>query len=112
MFLGGIALLARETCNKQERTHATIVIDFGSAEPRVRSVDAALVIGGEPISSFHRAAQSNMKIGPCRFETAMPAHDGELQIDIDLDGTLKHVVRRIHADEGATITVPLASDLP
>jgi hypothetical protein len=34
-FVAAMALLVRESCNKQERTHATIVMDFGAAEATV-----------------------------------------------------------------------------
>jgi hypothetical protein len=112
MFLGGIGLLARQTCQKTERTHATIVVELGASASRVRSIDADLLIGGELISNFHRKALQGMTLGPVRFETAMPAQDGELQIDVELDGTHRKLVRHIHAEEGSTITVPLASDLP
>lgn len=112
MFLGGIALLARQSCHNTERTHATIVVDLGEAAPRVRAIDVDLLIGGELISNYHRKALDGMLIGPVRFETAMPAQDGELRIDVDLDGTHKKLVRHIHADEAATISVPLAADLP
>jgi len=111
MFLGGIALLAQQTCTKQQRTHATIVLELGDAEPRVRSVDAELVVGGETINTFHRKALDAMKIGPCRFEAALPANDAELRIDVDVDGTHKRLVRKLHAEEGATVTVPLAREL-
>ena len=111
MFLGGIALLAQQTCTKQQRTHATIVLELGDAEPRVRSVDAELVVGGETINTFHRKALDSMKIGPCRFEAALPANDAELRIDVEVDGTHKRLVRKLHAEEGATVTVPLAREL-
>ena len=111
MFLGGIALLAHQSCSKQQRTHATIVLELGDAEARVRSVDAALIVGDDTINTFHRAALEGMKIGPCRFEAALPANDAILKIDIDVDGTRKHVTRRLHAEEGATVTVPLAGEL-
>ena len=111
MFLGGIALLAQQTCTKQQRTHATIVLELGDAEPRVRAVDAELVVGGETINTFHRKALDNMKIGPCRFEAALPANDAELRIDVDVDGTHKRLLRKLHAEEGATVTVPLAREL-
>jgi hypothetical protein len=111
MFLGGIALLAQQTCTKQQRTHATIVLELGDAEPRVRSVDAELVVDGETISTFHRKALDNMKIGPCRFEAALPANDAELRIDVDVDGARKLLTRKLHAEEGATVTVPLAREL-
>ncbi len=111
MFLGGIALLARQTCQHNQRTHATVVLELGSAAARVRSIDVDLRIGGELVSNYHRKALEGMTLGPIKFETAMPAQDGELQIDVELDGTHKKLVRHIHADEASTITVSLDSDL-
>lgn len=111
MFLGGIGLLAQQMCTKQQRTHATIVLELGAAEERVRSVDAQLLVGGEAINTFHRAAIDGMRIGPCRFQASMPENDGELRIDVTLDSGVKHLTRRLHAEEGATVTVPLAPDL-
>lgn len=110
MFVGGIALLARETC-RNERTHATIVVELGEAASRVRSIEVDLLIDGELVSTFRRYALDGMTIGALQFEAAMPAKDGELRIDVDLDGTHRHLVRRIHAEEGSTVTVPLVTDL-
>jgi hypothetical protein len=110
-FICGMAVLIQKTCNKQTRTHATVVLDLGDAEPRVKSVDAHLVVAGEAIVEFHRAALPDLRIGPCSFAVSMPADDGELTIDVDLGTTKRHLTRRIHASDGATVNVPLASDL-
>ncbi len=58
-----IALMARESCSKEHRTHATIVVDFGAAEPTVHAVDADLWIGDDQVSHFHRVALDHMHIG-------------------------------------------------
>jgi hypothetical protein len=111
LFLCVVGLIAYDSCHKQERTHATIVLDLGEAAPRVRAVDAELTVGGEVIGMFHRIALPGSSIGPCRFEAALPKEAGELRIDVELVGGHKHLTRRIQADEGATVTVPLGADL-
>lgn len=111
LFLCVVGLIVFDTCNKQERTHATFVLDLGDAAPRVRSVDAELVVGGEVIGIFHRAALPGSSIGPCKFETAMPEETGELRIDVDLGGKHRTLSRRIETHEGAKVTVFLGPDL-
>ena len=103
-----IVLLARESCNKQARTHATIVLDLQDQAATVQAVDAELVVGEDTIV-FHRAAMPGMRIGPCKFTVAMPAEDGELHVDLETAGVHRQVVRLIHADEGGTVTVPLGA---
>jgi hypothetical protein len=111
-FICAMAVLVQKTCNKQQtRTHATIVLDLGDASLRVKTVDAQLKVGDDIINTFHRVALEGLSIGPCTFAVAMPAEDGTLTIDVELPAVKKHLTRRIHADEGATITIPLAADL-
>ena len=112
-FVAAIALLARETCNKQERIHATLVLDFGAAMPDVRAVDAELWIDGEQLSVFHRAALDGMQIGVAKFAAALPAADAELRIEVQLSYSVPRVraTRHVHADDGATVTIPLERDL-
>lgn len=111
LFIGAMAVLIQRTCNGAERTHATIVLDFGDQAARVRAVDAHLTVDGEANAEFHRAALPDLAIGPCRFEVSMPEPAGVLTIDVDLGGPKKHLVRKIHATDGATVNVPLAADL-
>jgi hypothetical protein len=106
-----IVLMARETCNKQERTHATIVLDFGSAEPRVKGADAELWSEGELLAHFQRFALPDHRIGRTSFPILTTSKDGELRIDVDLSGEHRKLTRRYHADEDATITIPLESEL-
>jgi len=106
-----IAVMARQSCQKQEQAHATIVLDLGAAAPDVRSVDAELWMNGAEIAQFHRAALAGRAIGTPRFDAVLPAADGELRVDVDVHGTHRHVVRAVHAVEGATVTVPLESEL-
>lgn len=113
-FLLAIGLIARDSCEKDQRTHTTVELDFGDARPRVRAVDVAVVTGGadsEPVARFHRAALTDGGIGPCRFVLALPADDGELQLDVDLGPEQRRLTRRFHAVEGATLRVAVADDL-
>ncbi|HEU0030250.1 MAG TPA: hypothetical protein VFQ53_06450 [Kofleriaceae bacterium] len=111
LFLGMVGLIAYDTCDKQERTHTKIVLDLGEAAAIVKRVDAELVVDQEVIGLFHRNALPGSTIGPCKFEAAMPSPEGELRIDVDLGTRQKTITRKIHADEGSTVTVPLGDEL-
>ena len=106
-----IVLLARESCHKHEQTKATFELDFGAAEPRVRVVDVDVYEHGDFVSHFHRAALGKGTIGPTHFMGSLPDPDGELRIDVQLASDVRHVVRAFHADENATVTVPLEREL-
>ncbi len=110
-FLTAIALIANSTCHKAERTHATIVLDVGSEGARIHAIDAELLVGDEVIGRFHRTAVGP-RIGVCQFPAAMPARDGRVRGQIELvGGEVRAFDRAIHADEGGTVTVPLAGVL-
>lgn len=104
-----IVLMARESCKKQDeqRARASIVIDVGAAD--VRAIDAEVWEGGEQVAVFHRRALAGHAIGAIRFDA--PAHDGEVRIDVELPSGMRHVVRSLHADEGAVVTMPLGPAL-
>jgi hypothetical protein len=110
-FLAAIALLGYKTCRAEQRTHATVELDFGAAHARVRAVDVELVSGGEAIARFQRSALPGMMIDPCRFEVAMPDEHGELRLEVDVGERRVRLVRRLAAIEGSTVTVPLERDL-
>jgi hypothetical protein len=109
-FAVAMALIARDACTKEHRTHATVVLDMGSgAEARdVRAVDAQVMIGSDVVATFHRQALDGSSLGVAKFEAALPAEDAELQIDVDLGARHVKVARQIHIVEGSTATVPLA----
>lgn len=113
LFLGVVALIAYDTCEQRERTHTTIVLDLGDAEPRVRQITGELVVGGEVVGNLERRAMPDLSIGcPCRFDATMPEEAGELRLEVDLAGGVrKQVTKRIRAIEGGTTTVSLARDL-
>ena len=107
----GLAILIQRTCEGPERTHATVVLELGEAAPRVRQIDAELIVADDVIATFHRKALPGRPIGESRFEVAMPEKDGTLRIDVDLGDARNRLVRSLHAEEGATVRVPLADEL-
>jgi hypothetical protein len=107
-----IAVMAYQTCSKQERTTATFVIDYGAAAHDVHSVEAEVWMNGEQVSEFRRVALEGAYIGPTQFKGSLPDTDGELRMDVELaSGEHRHVTRAIHVTEGATVTVPIERDL-
>jgi hypothetical protein len=107
-----LGFIGWDTCQKHERTHATVVLDFGASEREVRAVEAAIWMNGEQVTQFRREATEGRYIGAARFETSLPDTDGELRIDVDLaSGRQVHITRTLHVDEGATVTVRLEHDL-
>ena len=106
-----IALLARKSCQTQDHTTATFVLDFGGAAADVHAVDVDVWAQGALVSHFHRTALAPAQIGATRFTGALPDPDGELRIDVELATGVRHVVRPFHADDGGTVTVPLERDL-
>lgn len=111
-FIIALGLVIRQSCQQAERFHATIVLDYGTQEAKVRAVDARVLVDGESFGDLHRSALPNMTIGPTKFEVALPQRDAELQIDVDVgEPARRHIVRLIHAEENSTVTVPLADDL-
>lgn len=111
LFLGMVGLIAYDSCEQDQRTHTTFVLDLGDAAPEVRKVDAELIVGGDVIASFHRAALPDSAIGPCTFETAMPEDRGELRIEVDVAGQARRMTRIVQAVEGSTTTIRLGDDL-
>lgn len=111
-FFLAIALIARDSCEKDKRTHTTVELAFGAARPSVRAVDVDVVVGAETIATFHRAALPDSTIGPCRFALALASDDGELRIDVDLGATHQRLTRRFHAVEGSTMLVTIPDATP
>lgn len=107
-----IVLISRKSCQRAERTQATFVIDYGTAEPLVQAIDLELWMGQEPVARFHRAALDK-HIGKTTFAGSFPAKDGELRMDLTLfSGAHRQLVRTVHTEENAVVTVNLAYDLP
>lgn len=106
-FFLAIGLIARDSCEKDKRTHTTVELQFGADQPRIRAVDVDVVLGTETIATFHRAALPESIIGPCRFPLALPEDDGELRIDVDLGDSHRRLIRRFHAVEGSAMLIPI-----
>jgi len=106
-FACAIALIAYDAWTKHDRTSATFVLELGSAEREVTAIDAEVWMDGEQLSTFHRAALAGTTIGTPQFKQGLPGRDGELRIDVDRGGTHTRLVRRFHADDDATVRVPI-----
>ena len=111
-FALALGFIAYDTCSKQQRTTATIVIDYGAAERDVHAIEADVWMNGEQVSHFRREALDDKTIGKTQFKGSLPDTDGELRMDVELtSGEHRNVTRAIHVTEGATITVQLERDL-
>jgi hypothetical protein len=111
-FFLAIALIVRDSCERGERTHTTVELQFGAASAQVRAVDVDVIAGGEVIATFRRAALPGLEIGPCRFELALEHPEGELRVDVDLGETHRRFTRRYHAVEGSTMLVAIPDETP
>jgi hypothetical protein len=110
-FVLAIVLMARDACNHDQRTHATIVFDLGSAS-RASALDAELVVGATRVATFHEAPLGGT-LTTAEFDASLPDEsDGELRIELEVGSgaaaTHPRTTRRFHAEEGSTVTVPLA----
>jgi len=107
-----IAFISYDTCNKQQRTTATLVIEYGAAEHDVHAVEAEVWMNGEQVTQFRRVALEGAYIGTTRFKASLPDTDGELRMDVELtSGEHRKVTRAIHVTEAATVTVQIERDL-
>ena len=111
MFLGMVGLIAYDSCRKEDRTHATVVLDLGDAARDVREIDAELVVGGDVIGMFHRKALPGSAIGRCAFEVAMPETAAVIRLEVDVNGGVRSFERTIRPIESSTVTVPLEAAL-
>lgn len=110
VIVGG--LLAYQTCNKQERTEATFVLECGAYSNDVRVIEAEVWMNGERVTTFRRVALEGGFIGKSQFKASLPDTDGELRLDVELASSdHKHVVRRLHLRDGETVTFQLEPDL-
>jgi hypothetical protein len=115
-FFIAIALIARDSCEKDQRTHTTVELELADrASVRTVDVEVFAVSGsnqnspvGDRVAAFHRAALTGAPIGPVRLDLALAVEDAELRIDIDRGDQHQLLTRRIHAIEGSTtlISVP------
>jgi hypothetical protein len=113
LFLGVVGLIFYDAWKKEDHAEikATVVIELGEAEPRIRALEAEMFVRGESVSTFRRAALPGARIGDTRFEARMPEPDGELRITIDLGDARRRLSRAVHLEDGATVRINLAADL-
>lgn len=105
-------LLTYETCNKHERTQATLVFTYGVFEKDVQYVEAEVWMNDEYVTTLKRQALDGAYIGTTRFQLSLPDTSGEIRISLDLTGGVrKQVTRRLHVREGDTVTFDLERDL-
>ena len=113
-FFVAIALIARDSCEKDKRTHTTVELELAD-RPSVRAVDVEVFAvrdrdgdhGSDRVAAFHRAALTGAPIGPVRLDLALADEDAELRIDIDRGDQHQLVTRRIHAIEGSTTLIAI-----
>ena len=105
-FFVAIALIARDSCEKDKRTHTTVELELAD-RPTVRAVDVEVFAGSDRVAAFHRAALSGADIGPVRLDLALAADDAELRIDIDRGDQHQTLARNIHVIEGSTTLISI-----
>jgi len=114
LFLGMVGLIAYDACEKEKHAGitGTVLIELGDAAPRVREVEAEMVVRGEPVSVYRCAALPDARIGDCRFEARMPAPDGELRLAIDVgEPARRRLTRAVHIEDRATVRVDVGAEL-
>jgi hypothetical protein len=110
-MVGVIVFDAWRTEKQNEGIKGTVVIELGEAEPRVKELEAELIVNGESISTFRKPALPGSLIGEIKFEAQMPASDGELRFAIDLGDERRRLTRSVHLKDGGTIKIDLSRDL-
>lgn len=106
-FFVAIALIAKDSCDKGQRTHTTVELEFGASQSEVRAVDVEVFVGDALVARAHRSALPGSTIRPVRFPVALPDEDGELRIEVDRGATRQVLTRRFHAIEGSTTTITI-----
>ena len=106
-FFAAIALIAKDSCDKNKRTHTAVELEFGNDRAEVRAVDVEVYSGSEQVSRFHREALPGSMIGPCRFQLALADEDVELRIDVDRGAAHQQLTRRVHVIEGSTTLIAI-----
>lgn len=109
-FFLAIGLIVRDSCQKEQRTHATVALAFGAQKARVRAVDVEIVVGSETLATFRRVATPGAQIGPCQFPASLPNEDGELKIDLDLGDVHQKLTKHFHAIDGGMILISISDE--
>lgn len=114
LFLGVTALI-HETCKANDRREVTVRLDLGAAAPRVQHLWVDVFVEGESVAQYQR-------VGGISLPPELPAHlsgeSAELRVDVALapeppetEPLRKVITRRIRAEGGSTLTIPLGDDL-
>lgn len=111
-FFVAIALIAKDSCDKDKRTHTAVELEFAADRSEVRAVDVEVFTGSERVAAFHREALAGGTIGPCRFQLALADEDAELRIDVDRGATHQQLTRRVHVIEGSTTLIAIPPGQP
>ena len=111
-FFVAIALIAKDTCDKSQRAHTAVELEFGADRSEVRAVDVEVYTGSERVAAFHREALPGGTIGPCRFQLSLADEDAELRIDIDRGATRQQLTRRVRVIEGSTTLIAIPPNAP
>lgn len=106
-FFLAIALLARDSCQKDQRIHATVELQV-AGDPRAVEVD--VVVGGAMVAKFRQAALPERALGRVEIKLSVPEADGEFHIDVDRGASHQRVVRHFHAVEDSTMLVAIPED--
>jgi hypothetical protein len=104
-FLGAIALLVWQTLGNHEQIRITLVLDPGRHAPTVTRIEGELVDGDEVLGNF-----SSNGANP-RFSVVVPKADVTVVARITVPGRIVRVRRKITAEYGATITIPVDREL-
>ncbi|MEZ4359062.1 MAG: hypothetical protein R3B48_02705 [Kofleriaceae bacterium] len=120
LVIAGLAL-AHETCANEDRREVTVRFELGEGAPRVRELHVDLFVNGDAVSQLHRARTVGLAMGAPEMKSVLPGRDVELRIELAVDaadpaaadGRARRgvVTRRIHAEGGAVVSVPLADDI-
>lgn len=105
-FFIAIALIARDSCQKDKRTHATVELQLADA-PSVRAVEVDVMVGGQTVAQFRKAALPDRPIGRVEFKLSVPEDDGQFRIVVDRGATQQQLTRSFHAVEDSTMLVPI-----
>jgi hypothetical protein len=114
LFLG-LGFLIHETCQSQERRQVTLRLDLGPQRARVGQLWVDVFVDGESVAHYHRAAGA---AGTPELRATLFGESAEVRIDLELapipPATVPErrvVTRRLHAEGGSTVTLPLADEL-
>ncbi len=106
--------MLREACDGNARRPVTVQLDFGAQSSRVRQLWVDVFVGGESVAQYQRGAI----LGTPSLEARLSGEDAELRIELELAPiepggrvTRRAITRKLSAEGGSTVTIPLADEL-